>query len=70
MADEADDEISLYETPSEFMTSMAITKGICNGQSILRAAQGFLCQCSCGWHESAPSKAAGLNLARAHTGTT
>jgi hypothetical protein len=62
-----EDDSGLYDAPSDFMTAMATTRGVCNGQSILPEGDHFLCQCSCGWRKQVPTKDAGLRLARAHT---
>ena len=62
-----DEDSPLYDAPSDFMTAMAMTRGVCNGQSILPEGDHFGCQCSCGWHARAQNKDEGLHLARAHT---
>jgi hypothetical protein len=68
-----DDDSGLYDAPSDFMTAMAITPGICSGQSILPVSdggdsvRGFICQCSCGWLRQAATKDEGVHLAREHT---
>lgn len=63
-----DDEDPLYETPAEFMSSLTLVTGVCNGQSIIRGTGGhYLVHCTCGWDETAPDRASGIALAVAHT---
>jgi hypothetical protein len=65
--DEEDDP--LHDSVSEFMSSLAHTTGVCNGQYIMRRPEGYVCHCTCGWHLIAADHDQGLRLAREHTGT-
>jgi hypothetical protein len=70
--DAEDDDEPLYETPAEFMSALALVTGVCNGQSIIRAAGGgrYFVHCTCGWDTTAPNRETGLAMARQHTDST
>jgi len=64
------DESALDEKPSEFFTSGAEAGGHHDGQAIVPEGDHYRCWCSCGeWQIEAPTEAAGLHLARVHTGS-
>ncbi|GAA1867158.1 hypothetical protein GCM10009836_54460 [Pseudonocardia ailaonensis] len=63
-----DDDSSLHETPAEFMNAVATLTGRCDGQSVIRGAQGYAVGCSCGWRATAATGVEGLRAAVAHTG--
>ena len=64
------EESPLDEKPSEFLASIGITGGEHDGQAIVPEGDHYKCWCSCGeWLVEAPTEAAGLHLARLHTGS-
>jgi hypothetical protein len=68
VSDYDEDDEPLLETPFEFMSSLNLVTGVCNGQSIVRGEGGrYFCHCTCGWDRIAPDRDSGLALAREHT---
>jgi hypothetical protein len=65
------DSNSLHEKPAEFFTAMGEARGTCDAQAVLPDGDHYVASCSCGaWRVLAPSREAGLALAREHTGST
>ena len=67
---ETDDSV-LYDSPTEFLHELATAGGACVAQSVVPQGDGtYVCACSCtAWETTAPSREAGLTLARLHTGS-
>ncbi len=64
----ADDDSALHEKPLEFLSSIANTRGDCDGQSILPEDGHFRASCTCGnWSVEVDDSDEGLRLARLHT---
>jgi hypothetical protein len=64
------DDNSLHEKPAEFWTAMGEARGTCDAQAVLPVDDHYEASCSCGaWRSDAPTREAGLALARAHTGS-
>jgi hypothetical protein len=64
------DDNSLHEKPAEFFTAMGQAQGTCDAQAVLPVEDHYEATCSCGaWSAEAPTREAGLALAREHTGS-
>ncbi|WP_067650614.1 hypothetical protein [Nocardia harenae] len=61
----------LYDLPGEFVSSMAEASGYCDTQAVLPKGDHYIAFCTCGrWDTTVPTRAEGLELARAHTAET
>ena len=66
-----ENESALHDSPTDFMSSVAMSRGTCDAQSVIPDGDGFSCRCSCGaWSTTTATREEGLALAKAHTAST